>query len=88
MVNVELVFITADQITIQKHLILVSGATVGDALAASGISNHYPDAISWPVGIFSKRVTHQTLLSSGDRLELYRPLIIDPKEKRRQRSLK
>ncbi len=88
MVNVELVFVTLDQTTVHQHLSLAAGATVADALVASGIINQYPEVGSLPVGIFSKLVTRDTPLSSGDRVELYRPLMIDPKEKRRQRSLK
>lgn len=88
MVNIELIFIAADQTLTQHRLCLAKGATVADAIAASGIINQYPEASTLPVGIFSKLVTRETQLSSGDRVELYRPLTIDPKEKRRLRSLK
>jgi putative ubiquitin-RnfH superfamily antitoxin RatB of RatAB toxin-antitoxin module len=36
------------------------------------------------VGIFSRPVSHDTLLREGDRVEVYRPLKVDPKERRRQ----
>lgn len=88
MVNVELIFVASDQSIIHQRLCLAKGATVADAITASGIINQYPEVNSLPVGIFSKLVSRETQLSSGDRVELYRPLTIDPKEKRRQRSLK
>lgn len=55
------------------------GATVRDALTASGLAGDQ-------VGIFGKRVTLDTRLADGDRVELYRPLKIDPKEARRRRA--
>ena len=61
------------------ELQLPSGATVRDALAASGIKGTQ-------VGIFGKRVAMDTRLADGDRVEIYRPLVIDPKEARRRRA--
>ena len=58
---------------------LAEGATVRDALAASGLKGNQ-------VGIFGKRVTLDTRLADGDRVEIYRPLAIDPKEARRRRA--
>jgi len=58
---------------------LPDDATVGDALAATGLKGN-------PVGIFGKRVTMDTRLADGDRIEIYRPLKLDPKEARRRRA--
>lgn len=58
---------------------LADGATVRDALAASGMKGNQ-------VGIFGKRVTMDTRLAEGDRVEIYRPLKLDPKEARRRRA--
>ncbi len=58
---------------------LPDGATVGDALAATGFKGN-------PVGIFGKRVAMDTRLADGDRVEIYRPLELDPKEARRRRA--
>ena len=62
---------------------LPAGATVRDALAACGfqLQNH-------AVGIFGKRVALDQRLVDGDRIEIYRPLAIDPKEARRRRAAK
>jgi putative ubiquitin-RnfH superfamily antitoxin RatB of RatAB toxin-antitoxin module len=54
-------------------------STVRDALAASGTKGVQ-------VGIFGKRVTMDTRLADGDRVEIYRPLAMDPKEARRRRA--
>jgi len=58
------------------------------AVEKSGVLSQHPE-IPWPdskLGIFGKIVPHNTQLKEGDRIEIYRPLIIDPKESRRQRA--
>jgi putative ubiquitin-RnfH superfamily antitoxin RatB of RatAB toxin-antitoxin module len=60
-------------------LTLPAGATVRDALAAARMTGS-------AVGVFGKRVTPETRLADGDRVEIYRPLAIDPKEARRRRA--
>lgn len=40
-----------------------------------------------PVGVYGKRVDRSHVLRPGDRIELYRPLMLDPKEARRRRAL-
>ena len=58
---------------------LPAGALVRDALAASGLK-------ASQVGIFGRKATLETRLADGDRVELYRPLAVDPKEARRRRA--
>ncbi|MDF7676006.1 RnfH family protein [Neisseriaceae bacterium ESL0693] len=41
-----------------------------------------------PIGIFGKQVADDYIVQAGDRIEAYRPLLIDPKENRRRRALK
>ena len=78
--------------TPEKQLILVvpfhDGLTVQKAIDASGILKHFPDINldNNAVGVFSKPCKLDTLLRVGDRVEIYRPLIADPKEVRRQRA--
>ncbi|WP_019217871.1 RnfH family protein [Legionella tunisiensis] len=86
MVNVEIVYVAADQEVVQLKVSLQAGATVSDALKKSGILVAHPEIQTLSMGIFSKRVTMETALKPGDRLEIYRPLSLDPKEKRRQRA--
>lgn len=68
---------------------LPAGSTVSNAIRLSGLIEHMKlPADQMKQGIFGKLVndpdTH--ILQTGDRVELYRPLLIDPKEARRQRA--
>ena len=69
-------------------LILPDGATVADAIAESGIRDAWPDVEirADRVGIFARKVSLDARLRDGDRVEIYRPLKIDPKEARRKRA--
>ncbi|WP_058533045.1 RnfH family protein [Legionella saoudiensis] len=86
MVKVELVYITREQQTVHQRLELPPGATVADALHASGIHQSHPETKDMPVGIYAKQVALDTMLKEGDRVEIYRPLTVDPKENRRQKA--
>lgn len=68
------------------HVCVDEGATVRQAIAASGIAGMLPSLSCDHVGIFGHRVTLDTLLSEGDRIEIYRPLPMDPKEARLRRG--
>lgn len=66
---------------------LPSGSTVRDAITASGVERECAiEAHTLQVGIWSKRVGFDTPVAAGDRIELYRPLKIDPKQARRLRA--
>jgi len=69
---------------------VAEGATVGEAIRASGILAKCPeiDLAAATVGIFSKPCTLDRRLRPGDRVEIYRPLVADPKEARRSRAAK
>ena len=69
-------------------LALPVGSTVEYAIRQSGLLTQFPeiDLEKIKVGIFSKLVTLDTLLRDRDRVEIYRPLIADPKEIRRRRA--
>ncbi len=72
-----------------RLLELSPGATVADAIRASNVEAECAiDACDLCVGIWSKAVDPETALVQGDRVELYRPLKIDPKEARRKRAKK
>lgn len=64
------------------------GCTAEEAVKLSGICNKFPeiDLTDHQLGIFGKVVRHDTALRHLDRVEIYRPLIADPKEVRRQRA--
>ena len=64
------------------------GTTLGDAVKISGILEKHPDIdlASNKVGIFGKLSKLDSVLRDRDRVEIYRPLIADPKEVRRKRA--
>lgn len=70
------------------HVSLAEGATVEDAIRASGVLDAHPDIdlAKNKVGIFSKLVKLDEKVRDRDRVEIYRPLIADPKEVRRKRA--
>lgn len=67
---------------------LPEGATVRQAVEASGLLEKHPelDLAQNKLGIFSKLSKPDTVLRDRDRVEIYRPLIADPKEVRKQRA--
>ena len=66
------------------------GATLKEAVEASGILDAFEeiDLSKDRVGIFSKFATLETVLREKDRVEIYRPLIADPKKVRKERAAK
>lgn len=72
------------------RLDLTTDATVADAIAQSGIVAKFDgfELDEAKVGIFGQKVSMAQTLRDGDRVEIYRPLLADPKEVRRQRALK
>ncbi|HEY0290407.1 MAG TPA: RnfH family protein [Pseudomonas sp.] len=91
MISVEVVYAAVDRQALLSVDVPV-GSTVREALAASGIGAAFPelDLQQCPVGIFGKRESDpQTrVLENGDRIEIYRQLLADPKETRRLRAAK
>ena len=68
-----------------RELTLAEGSTLRDALRASAIEAPGLDLATCPVGIFGKKKAPDTVLRDGDRVEIYRPLVADPKDARRRR---
>lgn len=62
--------------------------TAAQAIERSGILDHFPeiDLTRAGVGVFGKVVPPTTPLRDGDRVEIYRSLLADPKEARRERA--
>ena len=86
-IRVEVAYALPEQQIIQSLKIPV-GATVADAIKRSGILERFPeiDLVLAKVGIFSKLTKLDVVVRDKDRVEIYRPLIADPKEVRRQRA--
>jgi putative ubiquitin-RnfH superfamily antitoxin RatB of RatAB toxin-antitoxin module len=71
-----------------RRLQLRAGSTVMEAIAAAGLEGIVPPGGIDPthLGIFSRRASADQVLCHGDRVEIYRPLMLDPMEARRQRA--
>jgi putative ubiquitin-RnfH superfamily antitoxin RatB of RatAB toxin-antitoxin module len=68
---------------------LAEGSSAGAAVAASGLAKRHGLAeTSWILGIGGRRVAPDQVLRDGDRVEILRPLAVDPKEARRKRARK
>jgi putative ubiquitin-RnfH superfamily antitoxin RatB of RatAB toxin-antitoxin module len=66
------------------------GTTIGQAIEQSGVLAEFPEInlVTQPVGIYAKKKTLDTVLRERDRIEIYRPLVADPKDSRRRRAAK
>lgn len=66
------------------------GASATEAVRLSGIEREFPDQdmAGAPLGIFGRKLAKpdEQPLEPGDRVEIYRPLLIDPKQARRNRA--
>ena len=87
LIDVEVVYATPGSQALLA-LQVRAGCTVAEAIELSGIRRQFPEMDLDPaaVGIFSKKVSLDHQLHDGDRVEIYRPLIADPKESRRKRA--
>lgn len=86
-IHIEVVYARADRQDVIP-LTLPAGTTLKQAVEASGLPARYPDIdlARGKFGIYSKLVKPDTVLRDRDRVEIYRPLIADPKEVRKQRA--
>lgn len=87
LIKIEVVYATADAqrlIVLQAH----QGLTALQAFERSGLVRFFPELKQGELefGIFSRPCAPETVLHDGDRVEIYRPLLCDPKEMRRLRA--
>jgi putative ubiquitin-RnfH superfamily antitoxin RatB of RatAB toxin-antitoxin module len=84
-IAVEVVFGRHDAQTLVA-LSLQQGATVASAIASSGLAEKYPDEsfADLAAGIWGRIVERECILKDGDRVEIYRPLQLEPRESRRR----
>jgi hypothetical protein len=75
-----------EQVLLELHV--AAGTTAQQAIEQSGILQRFPeiDLKENKVGIFGKATKLDAPLQEGDRVEIYRPLIADPKEQRKKRA--
>lgn len=90
-IEIEVVYAAVDR-QVLRTISVAEGSAVRAALLASGIDADFPelDLAGCPVGIFGKVIADPDVrvVQAGDRLEIYRPLLADPKEVRRLRAAK
>ena len=86
-INIEVVYALPDEQTLLKKAV-PEGATVLEGILASGLLEKFPelDVSAHKLGIFGKLTKPDTVLRDKHRIEIYRPLIADPKEVRRRRA--
>ena len=86
-INVEVAYAIPEK-QIIRDVNVDAGTTIGAAIVQSGIMMDFPELEleEAKVGIFGKMAAMTTILSDGDRVEIYRDLIADPKEVRRKRA--
>jgi len=85
--HVEIVYAGSENAMIVP-LLVEQGTTMRKAIQLSAIMDYYPEidlAIN-KIGVFSKLRDIDSPLEQGDRVEIYRPLLADPKEMRRRRA--
>jgi len=87
-IAVEVVFADGGAQVVRRHAQVPGGCTVGEAISASGIVAMLPEGAVDParLGIFGHKVTPGQIVRDGDRIEICRPLVLDPMEARRRRS--
>jgi putative ubiquitin-RnfH superfamily antitoxin RatB of RatAB toxin-antitoxin module len=87
LITVEVVFAKpGEQVLEQLHV--PADATIEAVIRRSGLLQRFPeiDLATNKVGVFGKMATLSATLNDGDRIEIYRPLIADPKEARKKRA--
>lgn len=85
MPDIEIVYGTSERQKLYR-ISVAAGTTAREAVLASSLTQDFPEAdVYAPLGIFGKAVKDDTVLRDKDRIEVYRPLLADPKEARRRR---
>lgn len=86
LIQVEVAYALPEKQVIAK-VAVVPGTTAAEAIALSGIRQLFPGIEEEPVvGIFSRKVGLDYEVQAGDRVEIYRALLADPKEIRRRKA--
>lgn len=90
-IEIEVVYAAVDR-QVLRSVSVNDGATVRAAVLASGIGSEFPELnlAECPLGIFGKVIADpdSRVIQAGERIEIYRPLLADPKEVRRLRAAK
>jgi putative ubiquitin-RnfH superfamily antitoxin RatB of RatAB toxin-antitoxin module len=86
-ITIEIVYALPEKQTLLRRSV-PAGSTVMEAILASGLIEKFPtlDLAVHKLGIFGKLTKADAVLREKDRVEIYRPLLADPKEVRRRRA--
>lgn len=87
-VRATVVWAPADGAPREVEVELAAGSSIGEAVAASGLldSAESASAPTLDLGVFNRPQDPSTVVRDGDRVEIYRPLTVDPKQARRIRA--
>jgi uncharacterized protein len=85
--HVTVVYSPEARVVLEKPLELPPGSTVGNAIESSGLLMQFPALAEMEiqVGVWGETTTPHQVLKDQDRVEIYRPLKVDPKVARRER---
>jgi len=87
LIEVEVAYAKPDE-QIIVAIVVPQGTTLGQAVNLSGILSRFPEIndAGLKIGIFGSVAKLEQVVKQGDRIEIYRPLIHDPKDARRNRA--
>ena len=87
-IEVEVVFALREKQSLQS-LRVEPGTTAGEIVAKSGLLEAFPDhrLAEMTLGVWGREVEKNRIVKEGDRIDIYRPLELDPREARRQLAL-
>lgn len=90
LIEITLVYSPSSRVVREKVMNVPVGTTVRQALMQSRLLEEYRDLVAGdvPVGIWGRTVTESQKVRDKDRIEIYRPLTVDPKVARRERFTK
>jgi len=71
-----------------RDIIVPAGASAAQAVTASGFCAAFPevDPMQYGLAVYGQTISPEHVLCEGDRVEILRPLVFDPKESRRRRA--
>ena len=84
-INVSVVYVHTDNNVFETHMQIAPQTKIGEVIVQSGLLEAYPQMAlkTMHFGVFGVRKTAHDGLHEHDRIEIYRPLLIDPKDRRR-----
>jgi putative ubiquitin-RnfH superfamily antitoxin RatB of RatAB toxin-antitoxin module len=86
-IRITVVYAPAPREVFERTVELPAGARVGDVFAACGLREAFPEVnlSAGHFGVWGRKADAEQRLHDGDRVEIYRPLLVDPKVARRER---